>query len=85
MSLCACDIQNAYLQAPSSEKHYVTHGPEFGLKNVGKTAIIVRALYRGKSTGADYGRHEMEDMMNKGYELKFVHLRRGTALRWVKK
>ena len=28
---------------------------------------------------------EMEEMMNKGYELKFVHLRRGTELRWVKK
>lgn len=28
---------------------------------------------------------EMEDMMNKGYELKFVYLRRGIALRWVKK
>lgn len=27
----------------------------------------------------------MEDMMNKGYELKFVHLRRGTELRWIKK
>ena len=28
---------------------------------------------------------EMENIMNKGYELKFVHLRRGTELRWVKK
>ena len=28
---------------------------------------------------------EMEEMMNKGYELKFVHLRKGTHLRWVKK
>jgi hypothetical protein len=28
---------------------------------------------------------EMEEMMNKGYELKFVHLRRGKELRWVKK
>lgn len=28
---------------------------------------------------------EMEEMMNKGYELKFVHLRSGTQLRWVKK
>jgi len=27
---------------------------------------------------------EMEEMINKGYELKFVHLRRGTELRWVK-
>jgi len=28
---------------------------------------------------------EIEKMMNKGYELKFVHLRRGTEIRWVKK
>ena len=28
---------------------------------------------------------EMEEMMNKGYELKFVHLRKGTQLLWVKK
>ena len=28
---------------------------------------------------------EMQQMMDKGYELKFVHLRRGTELRWVKK
>ena len=38
------DIQNAYLQAPTSEKHYVICGPEFGLENVGKVAIIKRAL-----------------------------------------
>ncbi len=23
LPICACDIQNAYLQAPASEKHYV--------------------------------------------------------------
>ena len=54
LPVCACDIQNAYLQAPSSETRYVVCGPEFGLENVGKHAIIIRALYGGKSTGADY-------------------------------
>jgi hypothetical protein len=29
------DIQNAYLQAPSSEKHYIICGPEFGIENEG--------------------------------------------------
>lgn len=48
------DIQNAYLQAPTTEKHYIICGPEFGLENEGKKAIIVRALYGGKSVGADY-------------------------------
>ena len=27
LAVCACDIQNAYLQAPSSEKHYIICGP----------------------------------------------------------
>ena len=39
--VCGCDIQNAYLQAPASEKHYIICGPEFGLENQGKRAIII--------------------------------------------
>jgi hypothetical protein len=41
----AADIRNVYLQAPSSQKDYVICGPEFGLENVGKRALIRRALY----------------------------------------
>ena len=65
LKVCGADIQNAYLQAPTSEKHYIICGPEFGLENVGKKALIVRALYGGKSAGADYWRHvrsAMEEM-----------------------
>lgn len=40
----AADIRNAYLQAPSSEKHYIVCGPEFGLENAGKRALIKRAI-----------------------------------------
>ena len=36
----AADIQNDYLQAPSSEKHYVICGKEFGLEHEGKIAMI---------------------------------------------
>jgi len=68
LPVCGADIQNAYLQAPSSEKHYVICGPEFGLENVGRIAIIVRALYGGKSAGADYWRHVRKAMD----ELKFT-------------
>jgi len=67
LPVCACDIQNAYLQTPSSEKHYVICGPEFGLENVGKYAIIVRALYGGKSAGADYWRHVRSAMEEMGF------------------
>ena len=50
---CVADIQNAYIQAPTSEKHYVVCGPEFG-EHKGKKALIRRALYGGKSAGRDY-------------------------------
>ena len=57
LDVCAADIQNAYLQAPSSQKHYIICGPEFGLENVGKAALIHRALYGGKTAGRDFRNH----------------------------
>ena len=51
------DIKNAYLQAPSSEKHFIICGTEFGLENVCKVALIRRALYGGKATGRDFWHH----------------------------
>ena len=62
------DIQNAYLQAPTSEKHYIICGPEFGLENIGKLAVIVRALYGGKAAGADYWRHVREAMLDMNFK-----------------
>ena len=40
----ATDIRDTNLQAPTSEKHCVICGPEFGIDNVGKKALITRAL-----------------------------------------
>ena len=57
IDICAADILNAYLQAPSSKKHYIICGLEFGLENVGKRAKIVRALYGGKTSGRDFRNH----------------------------
>ena len=57
LKVCAADIRNAYLQAPSSRKDYVICGPEFGLENVGKVALIHRALYGGKTAGRDFRNH----------------------------
>ena len=68
LPVCGCDIQNAYLQAPASEKHYIVCGPEFGIENEGKRAIIVRALYGGKSAGSDYWRHVHKAMEEMGFE-----------------
>jgi len=52
LEILAADIGNAYLQAPAREKVHTTAGPEFGPNNVGKTVIIVRAMYGLKSSGA---------------------------------
>ena len=57
LDVYAADIRNAYLQAPSSQKDYIICGPEFGLENVGKVALIHRALYGGKSAGRDFRNH----------------------------
>ena len=68
LPVCGADIQNAYLQAPASEKHFIVCGPEFGIENEGKRAIIVRALYGGKSAGSDYWRHVRKAMEEMGFE-----------------
>ena len=62
LSVVGADIQNAYLQAPTSGKHYIIYGEKFGLENVGKRTIIARALYGGKSSGAYYWRHIRKTM-----------------------
>ena len=66
-----CDyIRNAYLQAPTSEKHYIICGQEFGLENVGKRALIVRALYGGKAAGQDFWHHLRSCMDHLGFKSK---------------
>jgi hypothetical protein len=47
--VCAADIHNAYLQAPSSNKDYIICGPEFGIEHESKVTLVHRALYGGKS------------------------------------
>ena len=57
IQVMAADIKNVYLQAPSSEKHYIIRRAEFGLENIGKVRLIRRALYGGKSSGAHFWKH----------------------------
>ena len=54
------DVQDAYLQAPWSEKYYTILGPE----HQGKKSIIVRAVYGLKCFGADYRNHMRVCMWN---------------------
>ena len=68
LDLCAADILNAYLQAPSACKDYILCGPEFGLENVGRVALIHRALYGGKTSGRDFRNHLRTCMRHLGFE-----------------
>ena len=51
--MCAGDVGNAYLEAYTTEKVYFIAGPAFGDKE-GHTIIIVKALYRLKSSRARF-------------------------------
>ena len=68
LPVCAADIHDAFLQATSSENHFVICGPEFGLENMGKIEVIVRALYGGKYANADYWRHVRHAMTGLGFQ-----------------
>lgn len=68
LDVWASDIRNAYIQAPSSRKDYIICGPEFGLENVGKVALIRRAVYGGKTAGRDYRNHLRECMDHIGFK-----------------
>ena len=57
VAVSVADIQNTYLQAPSSQTHYIICGPEFGLENIGKRVVMKRALYCGKTAGKDFRDH----------------------------
>lgn len=57
-----------------------------GLQYFAKNFMV---MHDGKSIRAFNERElkglkEMEQMMGKGYELKFVHLRQGTRMMWCK-
>jgi hypothetical protein len=61
------DICNAYLQAPSYEKHFIICGPEFGIENEGRVALIWRALYGGKVAGCDFWHHLQDSIGQLGF------------------
>ena len=67
LEIKSADIMNAYITAPTKEKIWTTLGPEFG-NDEGKKAIIVRALYGLKSSGAAFRNHLAECMYNLGYK-----------------
>ena len=52
LDIMACDIGNAYLNAPCREKIWFVAGPECGPDTQGMVCKLVRALYGLKSSGA---------------------------------
>jgi hypothetical protein len=54
VDIWAADVLNAYITAPCREKIWTTLGKVFG-DDCGKKAIVVRALYGLKSSGARHG------------------------------
>ena len=62
----AGDILNAYLTTPESEKIWCVCGPKFG-KDAGCIAIVKRALYGLKSSGASFRNHLANCMRQLGY------------------
>ena len=70
LEVCAADVGNAYLNAPSREKLWTVAGHEFG-SNRGKVMLIVRALYGTKSAGASWRKMLAETMT----DLKFKPIR----------
>jgi len=60
------DVLNAYITASITEKVWTILGPEFG-PDAGKSALIVRALYRLKSAGAAFCAHLASFMRRMGY------------------
>jgi hypothetical protein len=52
LDLLAADIGNAYLNANTREKVHTVCSLEFGHQNLGKIAVITKALYGLKSSGA---------------------------------
>jgi hypothetical protein len=65
LQVCAADIRNAYLEAPSD---YIICGPEFSVENEGKVTLIHRALYGGKYPGRDFRNHLRSCMHHIGFK-----------------
>ena len=55
--VCTEDINNAYLQDPSSQKYFIMCRKEFGLENISKKMMINRLLYSGKYAGIYFRNH----------------------------
>ncbi len=68
LGLWAADIMNPFVQAPTAEKYWIECAPEFGNANMGKKALVTRALYGMKSSAHDFRNHLRDCMDHMGYK-----------------
>ena len=66
LEVLGCDIQNAYINANTSEKVWFRAGKELG-HHEGKVVVIVRALYGLKSSGARFREHLAQTLRDAGF------------------
>jgi hypothetical protein len=67
LEIIACDVGNAYLNAPCREKVWFVTGPGIGLQQ-GMVVKIVRALYGLKSSGASWRAMFNTSILEMGFE-----------------
>jgi hypothetical protein len=89
LDILSADIGNAYLNAYTKEKVHTTYGPEFGPQHLGRIAIIQRALYGLKSSGAAWRAHFAGTLQDMGFKASYAdpdvwivkdYRKRGTTL-----
>ena len=67
LKIFACDIGNAYLNAPCKEKIWFVGGSEMG-EDKGKVMIVVRALYGLRSSGFAWHQMMSQTLREHGFE-----------------
>ena len=67
LEVMACDVGNAYLNAPCRERIWFVAGPEFGSRQ-GTVIKIVRALYGLKSSGTSWCAMFNASILEMGFE-----------------
>jgi hypothetical protein len=67
LDVMACDLENAYLNAPCKEKIWFVGGIECG-EDQGKVLVLVRALYGLKSAGSSWRSALAQALRDLGFE-----------------
>ena len=68
LKVLACDIGNAYLNAPCREKIWFLGGPDVGTESQGKICVMVCALYGLRLSGASWRATLMATLYEMGFE-----------------